>query len=64
MSMRGDPKTIQTVAAPASAADDSSSAARSDPEAGVAAGACGVAPHAHSDPEIGVRYSGDSDVSD
>ena len=62
--MRGDPKTKQPVAAPASAADDSSSAARYQPAAGVAVGACGIAPHAHSEPELGVSYSGESDVSD
>ena len=64
MSMRGDPKTTQPVAAPASAVDDSSSAARSLPAASVAAGACGIAPHAHCDLDLGVSYSSESDVSD
>ena len=32
--------------------------------ASVAAGACGIAPHAHIDPELRVSYSGESDVSE
>ena len=62
--MRGDSKTTQPVVVPASAAEDSSSAARSLPEADVAAGARGIKHHAHGDPELGVSYSGESDVSD
>ena len=61
--MRGDLKTTQSATMPASAADDSSSVARSLLAASVAAGACGIAPHAHSDLELGVSYSGESDLS-
>ena len=64
MSMRCDSNTTHRVAVPSSAADDASYAARSLPAADVAAGACGIAPHAHADLELGVRYSGKSDVSD
>ena len=64
MSMRGDSKTTQSATAPASGADDSSSAARSLPTPSVASGACGIAPHVHRDPKLGVSYSGESDVSD
>ena len=49
---------------PASAADDASYAARYLPAADVAAGACGIAPHAYADLGLGVSYSGKSDVSD
>ena len=49
---------------PASAADDASSGAISLPAAIVAADACGIAPHAHCETELGVSYSGESDVSD
>ena len=56
MSMRGDSNMTQSATVPASAADDSSSAAPSLPAATLAAGACGNAPDAHSDLEIGVSY--------
>ena len=49
---------------PASAADDASSTSRSLPAASVAAVACGIAPHAHCDHDLGASYSGESDVSD
>ena len=49
---------------PDSAADYSSSSARYPPAANVAAGACGITPHAHSDPELGISYFDDSDGSD
>ena len=64
MSMRGDIKPTQSATVSAFAVDDSSSAARSLLTASDAAGACGIAPHAHSDPVLGVSYSGDSDGSD
>ncbi|CAI5736122.1 unnamed protein product [Hyaloperonospora brassicae] len=64
MSMRGDSRPAHPGAVPASAADDSSSAARSSPVATGAAGARGTAPRAHDDPDIEVIYSGESDVSD
>ena len=41
-----------------------SSAARSFPAADVSAGAYGITLHAHGDPELGVSYLGESDVSD
>ena len=62
--MRGDSKTTQPVAVPTSATDDSSSTARSLVAADAAPGARGIAPRALDDPELGVRYSGESDVSD
>ena len=62
--MRGDSKSTRRVAVPASAANDASSAARSFPSADVAAGACGIAPNAHAEIELGVSYSGNSYVSD
>ena len=64
MSMRGDSKKTQLVAAPASAADDSSSADRSLPAAAVAAGARGIVPRAQGGSELTVIYSGESDVPD
>ena len=64
MSMRGDSKTTQSATVPVSAADDLSSDARSPPALNVAAGACGITPHAHSDPELGISYSDESDASE
>ena len=64
MSMRGDSKTTQRVAVPDSTTEDASSAARSLHAADFAAGACGITPHSHAGLEIGVSYSGESDVSD
>ena len=64
MSMRSEPKTTQSATVPASAADDSSLDACSLPAASLATRARGIAPHAHSDPVLGVSYSGESDVSD
>ena len=64
MSMRGDSKTTQPAAVPASAADDLSSAACSPPVARDAAGARGIAPRAHDDLDNKVINSGESDVPD
>ena len=64
MSMRSDLKTTQYATVPASAADDSSSASRSLSASSVAAGACGIATHTHFYLELGVSYSGESDVSE
>ena len=64
MSMRGDLKTTQYGTVLASVSDDSLSFACYLPAASVAAGACGTAPHSHSKLELGVGYSGESDVSD
>ena len=61
--MLGDLKTDRHGAVPASAVDDSLSAARSLPPAAVAAGARDISPGAHDDSEFGVFYSGESDVS-
>ena len=63
MSMRGNSTTTQSDTAPASAADDSSSAARSLPAASVAAGACGIAPHAQSNLELWVSNSDSPELS-
>ena len=63
MSMHSDSKMTQSATVPASASDDSSSAARSLHVASVAVGACGIAPHAHNDLELGISYSDESDVS-
>ena len=63
MPMQGDSKMTQSTTVPASAADGASSADHSLPEASVSAGVCGIAPHAHCDPGLGVSYSGESDVS-
>ena len=63
MSMRGDSTMAQPITAPSFAAYASSSAARSIPVANVAAGACSIVPHGHSDPKLRVSYSGESAVS-
>ena len=64
MSMRSDSKNTQYVAVPASAAEDSSSAFRYLPAAIVTSGAHDIAHRAVYDPELGVSYSGESDVPD
>ena len=65
MSMRGGAKTAQHIAAQASAAGDSSSAASSSlPEAPIASGAYPIPPRAHDDSEVEVICSGESDLAD
>ena len=64
MSMRGDSRPTQPGVVQASAADDEASAAPSSPAATGAAGARGITPRAHDDPDVEVIYSGESDVSD
>ena len=65
MPMRGDSKTTQSIIVSSQrAADNASSADRSFPAASVAAGECSIAPHAHSDLELKVSYSSESDVSE
>ena len=64
MSMWGDHKTTQPVAAPASAEEDLSSAAHALPPADVAAGARGIVPRAHDDSKLEGIYYGESNVSD